>query len=341
MAQDVPVGESPKPKVIAAKRVAREQHPGATEGHSKRAAATAPRVLSGKRLAGSAMTRFQLSTQDVVQVNHHCSEWGGFTGAVLVTKPSRLAPSRVIDLPAGAMRELRNHLLIFEHLSVGSDGSGEPAQPPKGADDVVHEGNGNYAVTRLAALDLRTMKLRHTPWDVFSPLVAGAGRFILFAQSVGAGESRVHMRRPAALFRWDLATGNIQKLGELGGTLPHRIVGDEVFARVHRLGKPQDLALNGTTGRVRLITPTQAGELAPSSLWLDEHLTLTLDGRETWMVAGRAVKLAGPNGPTTPSTRSCGLGPYWSHDRLFVDEGVYAWPKELARPLPSATEPAK
>lgn len=39
--------------------------------------------------------------------------------------------------------------------------------------------------------------------------------------------------------------------------------------------------------------------------------------------------------PEEPATLGCSVGPYFGHGMLFVDQGVFVWPKDMPRPRPA------
>lgn len=281
-------------------------------------------------LPGYAVARARLSTDQVVQVNHGCNEWAGYTGGVLLESDGRLRAR----FTGGPFAELPGHLLVEEQLQVGAD-AGEPWTNLTPARGLISGPNGAIWVTRVVAIDLRTGKVDDAPgWDSFGPvpLLDAQGETtskVLFARGHTPLEGEPPEDRIAAsVHLWDLASGTIDALATTQGPVAFLTLEGRTFIELE--GELFELS---PRGKLAPATLDPALELRPSrlearSLDPGDAVPITWTSR-----TGSPIEVREGGHTRPPAVGYCGVDRALRlGDFVLVDDGLYAWPSKLHWP---------
>ncbi|MEM7156239.1 MAG: hypothetical protein AAF799_25525 [Myxococcota bacterium] len=281
---------------------------------------------------GVAMSRVRLTTGQIVQVNHGCNEWAGYTEGMLIEADG----SRVVRFVGGPFFEIPGFLIVEEQLQIGADG-GEPWTNDTPARGVIEGLNGAVWVTRVVAIDLeRGVVHDEAGWDSFRPIAeldergtpTGTVFFASEGESVAYDDPAVRIGKTVR--RWNVARHRIRSIATLKGPFavqanPGRTLfslGAGELVEVRRDGKP------------RRLSSAIGSTLAPSGLGFPSGNVGEPPPREWATPEGRPIVVERAGRREVPMVGACGVDTVLEiGDALLLDDGLYRRPPELDWPI--------
>ena len=316
------------PTVSDASTVAPSEPPAEPED-----ASPSPLVLERiEAIDGVAMSRVRLTTGQIVQVNHGCNEWAGYTEGMLIEPDG----SRVVRFVGGPFFEIPGFLIVEEQLQIGADG-GEPWTNDTPAQGVIQGLNGAVWVTRVVAIDLESgVAHDEAGWDSFMPIAElnergkPTGNVFFVSEGEPVAYEDPALRIGKTVRRWNVARHRIRSIAALKGPFAAQArSGRTLF----NLGAGQLVEIRNDGSRRRLssaIGPT----LVPKVLGFPSG-TIGDPPPKKWATPdGRPIVVERGGRREAPMVGACGVDTVLEiGDSLLLDDGLYQRPSESDWPI--------